>query len=315
MSDLLAHGVIAVRDGGDYGGYALRFRNQVPPGRSTRLRAAGKAWRREGRYGRLIGRPVPTGTPLETALRTDPDPVDHVKLVNSGVNSLKTFGLRTAPQFSFDELRAGIQAAHDRDLPVMVHCNGEQAVLDAVEAGCDSVEHGFFIDEDTMSRMAERRTVWVPTAVTMLAYAGALPAGSPEGDVARRTFEHQIGLIEKARRCGVTIAAGTDAGSLGVHHGPSVALEMKILAEAGLSVPEVVRCATWNGARLLGYPDLGLLRPGAAARFLAVEGAPDRLLENLAERRFIKVMGLSTGRHSPDRSRQPRDASRCRKHP
>jgi hypothetical protein len=183
MSDLQAHGIAAVRDGGDYGGHALRFRSNLQPGISVRLRAAGKAWHREGRYGRLIGRPVPVGTKLETAVHRETDPVDHIKLVNSGLNSLKTVHNRTAPQFSFDEIKAGIRAAHERNLPVMVHCNGKEPVQGAVEAGCDSVEHGFFMDRDTLTLMADKRTVWVPTAVTMHAYAETLPSGSPEADV------------------------------------------------------------------------------------------------------------------------------------
>ncbi|AQV01094.1 hypothetical protein [Desulfococcus multivorans] len=61
----------------------------------------------------------------------------------------------------------------------MVHCNGETPVAIAVEAGCDSVEHGFFMGEENLRRMADMGTVWVPTAVTMKAYARMLPQDAP----------------------------------------------------------------------------------------------------------------------------------------
>ncbi len=284
---LAASGVIAARDGGDYGGYALRLRDEGAPDDPARLRTAGKAWRRDGRYGRLIGRPVPQGVSLAEAIQGDDQPSDHVKLVNSGINSLKTFGRQTPPQFSPEELREAIRAAHERGKPVMVHANGAEPVRSAVEAGCDSIEHGFFMGEENLVRMADRGTIWVPTAVTMRAYAETLPADDPAAEIARRTFDHQLRQIEKARELGVQIAVGTDAGSLGVEHGRAVAWEMGVLAEAGFSVSEAVRCATETGARLLGESDLGRIVPNTSLRFLAVSGEPQTLLANLAHGRFV----------------------------
>lgn len=288
LRTLAAAGVVAARDGGDYGGYALRLRNQRERTDPVHLRAAGTAWRKDGRYGRLIGRPVPPGQSLAEAIHRDDQPADHVKLVNSGINSLKTFGRQTPPQFSPEELRNAVQAAHQRGRPVMVHANGAEPVRGAVEAGCDSIEHGFFMGEETLKRMAERGTIWVPTAITMRAYAETLPPDDPAAEIARRTFDHQLAQIARARKIGVQIAVGTDAGSLGVEHGPAVAREMAILAEAGFSVAEAVHSAAEIGARLLGYPDLGRIAPGRPLRLLAVEGGPERLLANLGRKRFVR---------------------------
>ncbi len=92
------HGVLAVRDGGDYGGYSLQYRNEnfgdFPP---VRVRAPGKAWRATRRYGSLIGRPPPEGRTLGEALgdaldRQGPERPDHVKIVQSGLNSLLRWG-------------------------------------------------------------------------------------------------------------------------------------------------------------------------------------------------------------------------------
>lgn len=58
-------------------------------------------------------------------------------------------------------------AAHDAGLSVMAHVNGAQAVMDAAEAGVDSVEHGNFQNEESICCMAEHATIWVPTIVTV----------------------------------------------------------------------------------------------------------------------------------------------------
>jgi imidazolonepropionase-like amidohydrolase len=284
-----AHGVVAVRDGGDYGGHALRYRiecrAEIPAGMT--VRAAGRAFRAKGRYGRLIGRPPLPGQTLAEAVRRMTDPVDHVKIVNSGLNSLVHFGRETPPQFGLDELCPAVDAAHKRGLKVMVHCNGAGPVDIAVRAGCDSVEHGFFMGEENLRRMADAGTVWVPTAITMKAYARTLPAGAPEAEIARRNLEHQLSQIRRARALGVRIAVGTDAGSLGVHHGRAVGEELAILAAAGFSVEEAVACAAGVGGALLGLSEGREIRVGHPARFIAVDGPPEGLFERLAtSRRF-----------------------------
>ena len=289
----LAAGVMAVRDGGDRRGHALRFRAEAPAGglRALRLRVAGVAWHAHGRYGRLIARSPAVAGSLEESLEAGLDLAgrrgarlpDHVKIVNSGLNSLVCFGRETPPQFQLVELRAAVRAAHRRGLKVMVHANGAVPVGLALAAGCDSIEHGFFMGPDNLAKLAAGAAVWVPTAVTMQAYARSLDPASREAGGAMRNLEHQLGQLQTARALGVTVALGTDAGSLGVHHGRAVQEEMGILMTAGFSVEEAVRCATVNGARLLGLPHAGPIGPGAAATFIAVKGSPRELPASLAQ--------------------------------
>ncbi len=300
LKQLFANGVVAARDGGDYGGYAHRYRSEsselepIP----IHLRTAGKAWRKPGRYGKLIGRPPLPGESLAEAVSRTADGVDHVKVVNSGLNSLSEFGKETPPQFDSAELREGVRAAHVRGLKVMIHCNGTVPVQVAVEAGCDSIEHGFFMGADNLKRMADRGTAWVPTAVTMKAYSERLPSDSREAEIARRNFDHQAKQIRLARELGVTVTVGTDAGSLGVHHGIAVKQELKILTEAGYSVSEAIACATANGARLLNLNELGTLQAGKAATWVAAKGNPQDLPDSLASiRLFVSGRETETGRH------------------
>ncbi|MGD8367388.1 MAG: amidohydrolase family protein [Desulfobacterales bacterium] len=289
-----ACGIAAVRDGGDARGHALRYRSEILPKRFAwfTVRSPGRAFRSAGRYGKLIGRPPEAGRTLADSIAAEADGADHVKIVNSGLNSLLSFGKTTAPQFSLDVLSAAVRAARRRGWKVMVHANGPEPVRMAVAAGCHSIEHGFFMGIENLQRMAERGTVWVPTAVTMKAYAESLPAGSREAAGAARNLEHQLGQIEAARRLGVTVAAGSDAGSLNVHHGSGCIEEIRLLASAGFSIEEAVCCASVKGARLLGLERAGRrVAAGRPASFVVCTGGPERLPDSLRRVKALYVEG------------------------
>jgi imidazolonepropionase-like amidohydrolase len=97
--------------------------------------------------------------------------------------------------------------------------------------------------------------------------------------------------VRLAYQLGVTIAVGTDAGSLGVGHGRAVAEEMRLLAEAGIPLEAVVRAATWNGARLLRLGDRGRLVAGQRADFIAVAGPPETLLKRVPTPEAVFLKG------------------------
>jgi imidazolonepropionase-like amidohydrolase len=284
----LTAGVAAVRDGGDHHGHTLAYKLKEKAG-PVYTAVAGRAWHAAGRYGRLIGRPPEGAEDLGEAIARCREPIDQVKIVNSGLNSLKTFAKETAPQFSGSQMRAAVAAATALNLPVMVHANGRRPVAEALAAGCTSIEHGFFMGRQNLAAMAAGGAVWVPTVVTMAAYARQLAHGEngdgafsgADLDVVRRNRDHQLEQVRLAFEMGVAIAVGTDAGSLGVDHGRAVAEEMRLLAEAGLPLSAVVRAATWNGARLLELGDRGRLTAGQRADFIAVAGPPQTLLSKL----------------------------------
>jgi imidazolonepropionase-like amidohydrolase len=288
------HGVMAVRDGGDREGYALQYsrRSAASEGNAVRLLAAGSAWHAEGRYGNIIGRTPQKGLGLAGAIEDRGRTADHLKILNSGINSLTEFGRETPPQFTLEELSDAVAVAHELGLKVMMHANGREPVRLAVEAGVDSVEHGYFMGAENLRAMAEKTITWVPTVLAMKALSLSFEAGSVESDTAKRTLDHQIEQIRLARELGVIIALGTDAGSVGVHHGWAILEEMRLFREAGLSWEEVVRCATSTGARLVGLEqELGSLTAGMPATFVAVKGGPECLPDSLASPEAVWVRG------------------------
>jgi imidazolonepropionase-like amidohydrolase len=296
------HGVAAVRDGGDRQGHVIRYKHEKMTDRDgpVRVKVAGKAWKRPGRYGKLIGRSLPETQSLKSAIEnglrdSGTAMPDHIKIVNSGLNSLTEFGKQTPPQFDLETLKGAVAAASRFDLPVMVHANGKLPVGIAIDAGVRSIEHGFFMGRENLEKMADRQIFWVPTAVTMSMYAANLKPGSVEVDIARRNLDQQLEQLYLAKRLGVPVAVGTDAGSLGVHHGSAVVEEMSLFVEAGFSLAEAVCCAAKHGSELLGLPELGVLCPGKEASFIVVKGHPEKLLDGLRNPEMIFIKGEPVG--------------------
>ncbi len=289
LENSLSSGVLFVRDGGDRNGYALKYKNEIHNSETIRMACAGRGLYKPGRYGRLIGIEIKSCDDLIDIIKNTAG-IDHVKIVNSGLNSLTEFGKPTPPQFSREELETAVKTAKAMGISVMVHANGEIPVRMAIEAGCSSIEHGFFMGKDNLKRMADHNTFWIPTAFTMKAYSEQLDRGSNESEIAKKNLDHQLEQISLAREYGTPLALGTDAGGMGVEHGKSAAMEMALYMEAGYTVSEVIECATKRAALLLGLPDTGTLFPGKRADLIAVPSTPDKLINSLESeiRVFIK---------------------------
>lgn len=289
---LLSHGVLAVRDGGDYRGYVFRYNNERSGGENNLviIKSAGKAYHGIGRYGGLLGEAVFENETLADAFSRRGSSVDHVKLIQSGPNSLEEFAKETKPQFSVEEIRKLVLLAGKVGKKVMVHANGQEAVRIAIEAGCHSIEHGFFMGRDNVERMAEKQIHWVPTLFAMKACAEN-GKNQKQKDIAERTLQHQLEQIEMAKRFGVKIALGTDSGYGGVLHGEAVVYELKLLMKAGLSLSEAIKCATCNGAELLGIDEFGLIAKNRPAHFLVARGTPAMMPRKMSYLEWIYLGG------------------------
>jgi len=315
LGDLIACGIVACRDGGDRHAYTLRYKRDHLNGNTfpIQLKVAGTAWHQGGRYGKMIGKSPKGSISLGQSIHKNHQFVDHIKIVNSGLNSLIRFGKETSPQFDVTELKEAVATGKGLGCKTMVHANGKKPVEIALKAGCHSIEHGFFMGSDNLKRMADKQISWVPTAITMKAYRDTFERrrinyetrNHPQNlsmsqinkmtRVASLNLEHQLEQIRQAKELGVTIVLGTDAGSIGVHHGRSVQEEIRLLVTAGLSVAEVIQCATLNGARLLNLDGQGVIAKGAVATFIAVSGPPQDLPDSLDRIAALYIRGSEHG--------------------
>lgn len=280
----LSHGVFAVRDAGDKNGYVSTFcslHGNVRELRTT-IKSSGCAWYRQGHYGSSLGKVV--DREIDQKLTQHENSGDFIKIINSGVNSLQEFAKETKSQFSAEELSQIVELGNAQGKPVMVHANGKGPVKNAIDAGCSSIEHGFFMGDENLKMMAKEGIVWVPTVYAMQACGENIEGSDHLNDkkVAGQTVENQLQQLAKARQLGVSVAVGTDSGSIGVRHGESLVLEMKMLLHAGYSLVEAVCCATRNGARLLGMDDIGHLKVGKPATFIVARATPAMLIRKLA---------------------------------
>lgn len=296
LNHLFSHGILCVRDGGDRLNSVIRFHEEqsssdIP---SVMVKTPGRAYYREGRYGGLIGKAVPRSENLAQVIAREKFPGDHIKIVNSGLNSLERFAHQTDAQFSQQELNDTVAYGESKGLKVMVHANGIVPVRMAIEAGCHSVEHGFFMGEDNLERLAERQNFWVPTLYTMKGCLEGIELGIKDADqgVTARNLEHQLKQLAYARKCGVRVAVGTDAGCIGVLHGESMVDELKLFIKAGYSLPEAIQCATQYSAQLLGVDEtFGRIGVGRPAHFLVTRGTPGQLPRKLGYLEAIYVGG------------------------
>ncbi len=281
----MQNGVIAIRDGGDHLGHALLYKQTIS--HKIKLNVSGWGLHKKGRYGQLIGISLSKKESLKNTINKITNNIDQIKIVNSGLNSLLKFGKETPYQFDAAEMRNAVIAAKSKKYPVMVHANGKEPVRISIKSGIDSIEHGFFMGKDNLQKMAENKVTWVPTAYTMKAISQYFPYSSTKSQTARKNLNHQIKQLALARDTGVNVAVGTDAGSIGVHHGSSVAEEFKLFKSAGYKTEEIIKCGTYNGAKLLGLEDKGLIKKDFSASFIAVKGDICLFPENMRNSIFF----------------------------
>lgn len=92
---------------------------------------------------------------------------DFIKIMTTGLLDFNNHGKVTGVPLSKEEVKEMVHIAHEEGMAVMSHTNGVFGVQTAIEAGVNSVEHGNYIDEETIRMMASSDTVWVPTLVTV----------------------------------------------------------------------------------------------------------------------------------------------------
>jgi imidazolonepropionase-like amidohydrolase len=176
-----------------------------------------------------------------------------------------------------EEVAVLVQEAHRNGLKVATHAIGDAAVMQALAAGVDSIEHGHGLSEETARRLADSGAVLVPTlALPALRAAQAPPAVAVHW---QRHRDAQREALQLALRHGTRIAAGTDfVGPPFTPLGPD-ACEMELLVEAGMTPEQALRACITEGAALVGLQDrIGRLAPGYEADLVGLPGDPrDRI--------------------------------------
>ncbi len=227
-------GITFVRDGGDACGASARARD-LAPSYGIDYRSPIFAIHRNGHYGRIVGRGFDTMTEyaglVAEAKRLG---ADFIKIMTTGIMDFNISGCITGEALSRGEVREMVRIAHGEGLAVMSHTNGERAVLDAVEAGVDSIEHGNYLEEEGTAALADARIALVPTAAVAHNLIGC---GRFDDGVLEAIFEQSCSTIARSYEMGVILALGSDAGAVGVLHGQGLVDERACFERALPGVP------------------------------------------------------------------------------
>lgn len=231
-------GIDYFRDGGDALGVSLRAR-ELAGEYGIRFVTPGFAIHRSGRYGGIVGRAYATlGEYRALVAQAKALGADFIKVMFSGILEFSEYGTLSCPPLPASEMQELVKIAHGEGLAVMAHVNGAEAVRAALEAGTDSIEHGYYMDGACLTLLAEMRTVWVPTLTAVAPFASR-PGCRRE--VVERVLREQMDALKKANQMGALIASGSDAGAVCVPHGEGLERELAFLEQAlGTGAAEAV---------------------------------------------------------------------------
>ena len=185
---------------------------------------------RKGHYGGFIGKGFETIEDFRELVSEVKARGGHfIKLMISGLMDFDHYGVLTDEPMPEDLILETAKIAHGEGFSVMAHANGDTAVKGAVKAGIDSVEHGAYLTDETLQMLAESKTVWVPTLVTIGNLIG--DARFPES-ATRPLLQYQMHAVKQAAGLGALIACGSDAGAYRVRHGQGGLDELALLHTA-----------------------------------------------------------------------------------
>lgn len=210
---------------------------------------------------------------------------DVIKITATG-GVLSDTAAGVEQQFFMDELESITEAAHMMGRRVTAHAHGVTGINSFLEAGGDSIEHGTYLDRDSIRLFRRNDAYLVPTILAGVTVAEWAETEDWMTDN-QRAKSRQVGpqMLDMARQAhegGVMIAFGTDSGVSA--HGDN-AREFELLVDAGMTPMEAIQTATVNASRHIQRDNvLGTLEVGKLADIVAVNGNP---LENISELRDI----------------------------
>ena len=197
-------------------------------------------------------------------------------------------------QFSDAEMRSIVETAHQLGMKVAAHAHGKRGMEAAIRAGVDSIEHGTYLDDETIALFKKFGTYLVPTVMAgktveeMAKTPGLLHPSVREK--AARIGPLIQGAFGRAYKGGVRIAYGTDSGVS--KHGEN-AREFAYMVEAGMPPAEAILSATKSASDLLGAADhVGSIQKGRYADIIAVVGDPLKDISELQRVTFVMKGGI-----------------------
>ena len=194
---------------------------------------------------------------------------------------------------SMEEMKAIVDEAKLLKVKVAAHATNDTAVRRAAEAGVDSIEHGYEVKDETLALMKTRGVVLVPTDVdeaSLKRYFERSKSPAPANPTS--ILQPLRDRLRRAMAAGVTIVAGSDNYiDFGMPQGQAAKRVLFAYLEAGMKPAQILQSATINGGRLVGDERLGVIKTGAFADIIAIEGDPLQDFKAIEKVKFVMKDG------------------------
>jgi imidazolonepropionase-like amidohydrolase len=293
----LRAGVTTVRDLGGWEGIDLGLKKAINGGLilGPRMLVSGKVLCMTGGHAHFMGREVDGPDEARKGAREQLKAgVDIIKLMATG--GVMTPGIDPgSAQLTLEELRAAIEEAGKASKLTATHAQGTTGIKNAVRAGIDSIEHGFFLDAEAIDMMLERDTFFVPT----LAALNEVIERGPESGIpafiiekAQRSRNAHLDSFRRAREAGVHLAAGNDGGTP-FNQADNLASELECMVAVGMSNVEALVTAHSAAAELLRMAEqIGTVEPHKLADLVVLDADPHADISSVRQVHMVIKAGL-----------------------
>lgn len=325
----LSHGVTTIRDNGGRNSVVFAVREAVRRGyvQAPRMLLSGRPVTPTGGHFAWCNGVADDATEIKRAIRRlRSEGADHIKIMASGGGTAASRS--DLPSFDVDDLRVAVDIAHELGMRTTAHCHAAAAMRNAILAGVDCIEHGYFyiptgsaeyVHEGVPSGVVEyfaqydgsvteamlERGITLSATVPAGGYRelrelrAAKADGRPETpqQTARREglecrFERKFGTLNRLMQDGMlgSIQITTDAGPIRTQFGHFTDV-IRGAVEAGMTADQALEAATIVPARTCGLEDVGTLEVGNAADILVLDGDPREDLTHLEHPRAVFAAG------------------------
>jgi imidazolonepropionase-like amidohydrolase len=299
----LEAGVTTIRDMGGRDYVDLAIRDGIESGllQGPRMICSGRLVCMTGGHGWQFGREASGVDGVREAVREQLKMgVNFIKLIATG--GVMTKGVDPgATQFTLEELMAGVEEAKKAGRRTATHAQGTEGIKNSLRAGVNSIEHGFFLDDEAIELMLEMNAYLVPTLnAPYQIIRGGVKGGVPRYAVekSKAVMKSHFQSVRRAYKSKIPIAMGTDAGTPFNCHGENLK-EMELLVKAGMTPMEAIVATTQTASEVLGLEKkIGTLEKGKLADLIVVDGNPlddisllqkkDKILAIMKEGQFYK---------------------------
>ena len=292
----LSSGVTYVRDVGSADFIDIELREAVNDGRvqGPDMQVSGRCICMTGGHGWNTGRQADGADECRKAAREMLRAgADWIKVMATG--GVMTKGVEPgAEQLSVEEMTAIAEEAHKKGVRVCTHAQGNTGIKNALKAGIDCIEHGIYLDDESIGTMLKQGSWLVPTlCAPHFILKHGVKDGVPEYAVKKTEIVHDahFASFQKAYKAGVKCACGTDAGTpYNPHNGTPN--ELILMVKSGLTPMQAIETATINSAKLLNVSySLGSIEVGKKAHFAIFDGDPSKDINDILKCRMTVKNG------------------------